>query len=143
MKPNTRKEMFLDAIADGEPCNLVPANRKELLLQRIAESVGGGGGGSDVVVNCTMCYDDSVPSRIDGDFATVLSAINAGKNVRGYMEFIENGKVSGLHAMYLSVVRYDPESGEAGTIEFLDSTRMYLGILYPNPEDNYIGENNG
>ena len=43
MNPVTRKEVFLDAICDGEPCTLEPASREEQVLKKLAESMVGGG----------------------------------------------------------------------------------------------------
>ena len=45
MEPVTRRGMFLDAICDGEPCNLEPATREEMMLKRLAENSGGSGSG--------------------------------------------------------------------------------------------------
>lgn len=44
MEPITRKEVFLDALCDGEGCSLEPVTREEVMLKRLTESVGGSGG---------------------------------------------------------------------------------------------------
>ncbi len=45
MKPQNRKELLLDAIANGKVPNFTPENRKEAFLKKIAEKAAAGGGG--------------------------------------------------------------------------------------------------
>lgn len=60
MNPVTRKEVFLDAICDGEPCNLEPASREEQVLKKLAESmVGGGGNKPNTTIETFELWDGS------------------------------------------------------------------------------------
>ncbi len=45
MKPQNRKEVLLDAIANGKVPNITPETRKEAYLKKIAEKAAAGGGG--------------------------------------------------------------------------------------------------
>lgn len=86
MNPVTRKEVFLDAICDGEPCTLEPASREEQVLKKLAESmVGGGAGGGDLVVNFTAGEWGNY--TMDKNVHEILEAHNSGRNVVGFAKF--------------------------------------------------------
>lgn len=87
MNPITRKEVFLDAICDGEPCGLEPASREELVLKKLAESMvggGGSGGGGDCDWNAmkNKPFDAERGSWIDGE----PEIFNINTDANGYAE---------------------------------------------------------
>ena len=106
MKPLTRKEFFLDAIAEGTPTP-PPLTREERYLAKIAENTGGdslppieegddgkvltasdgeavwasggGGGGGGSVTKVTMTYDENDGSfTLNEEAATIFSACSNG-----------------------------------------------------------------
>lgn len=48
MNPVTRREMFLDALCDGEVCGLEPVTREEMMLKELTENAGVSGEGGGV-----------------------------------------------------------------------------------------------
>ena len=48
METYSRKGIFLDALVDGEACNLEPVTREEIMLKRLVECGGGSSGGLDL-----------------------------------------------------------------------------------------------
>lgn len=48
METYSRKGIFLDALIDGEACNLEPVTREEVMLKRLVECGGGSSGGLDL-----------------------------------------------------------------------------------------------
>ena len=120
MKPNTRKEMFLDAIADGEPCNLVPANRKELLLQRMAESAGGGGGGGGVFVVKVRNVEDW-----DNEYVNTFTTDTAYSDAKAAI-------IAGTPVIFM-VHRYVISGG----VETFKKVKMIVDAEY-RAEDDYI-----
>jgi hypothetical protein len=120
----------------------------DMFLYRLAQkrsggSSGGGAGGGvgGPVVNFVINWDDDRLNGTDGDFATVMAAIEGGKPVYAYLKEISEGTVSRVRGMHLNQVRYS--DGQPTSIEFLDLGQYRIGSLNINPEDNYIGENNG
>jgi hypothetical protein len=110
----------------------------------MAENAGGGGGGSDVVVKFEIDWVNDEPvQRIEGDFATVLAALKAGKPVHAYFDELYEGKHTDTIGMYFTRIRYNDETGEAIQIKFLDLGQNYAGTLNIDPENDRIGENNG
>lgn len=49
--PKTRREVYLNSIANGESVDLTPHTREEVYLDAIANNGGGSGGGTTVVAN--------------------------------------------------------------------------------------------
>lgn len=49
--PKTRREVYLNSIANGESVDLTPRTREEVYLDAIANNGGGSGGGTTVVAN--------------------------------------------------------------------------------------------
>lgn len=86
MKPISRREHFLDAIADGKPCGIKPATREEYFLNEMASGAGGGsGGGGALLLVVTSNGDGTYNSNYD--FATVSAAIENDTGVFGVYSY--------------------------------------------------------
>lgn len=77
MKPQNRKEVLLDAIANGKAPDLNPETREEAYLKKIAEKAaeGGGGGANEPII---LYYGNGYTSLTA---TQIQDAVLAGKTV--------------------------------------------------------------
>lgn len=78
MKPQNRKELLLDAIANGKAPDITPESREEAYLKKIAEKAAGGGGGALIIEVTSEDGWTFVPSVT---YQEAFDAIMSGKNV--------------------------------------------------------------
>lgn len=93
MKPQNRKEVLLDAIANGKVPDITPETRKEAYLKKIAEKAAAGGNGGGGVLFIEEDYNESEDmSYPTVPYEEIVSAFNAGKmlyfNTGGSRPFI-------------------------------------------------------
>lgn len=82
MEPINRREVFLNALAKGEPVPIEPLTREEVLLARQAEreAGGSGGGGYDAIIR----YNDlnfTTPELLSGSYDNLVAKVRGGEFV--------------------------------------------------------------
>lgn len=117
IKPKTRKEVFMDAIAKGKKPPIEPLTREEVLMAEHAEREASGGGGfvviragkdvngGDIEPTCNMTYEE-YKSNLKGFTLT------------GGVLLYVTGYDSGNDGMYPQFDQYVIESFEVRTMEF-------------------------
>ena len=78
MKPVTRKEMFMEALAKGCACDVEPVTREEKFLAAQAEREASGGSGGSGGVDMYICCDKNNPKVISGSHSNVVEKMRAG-----------------------------------------------------------------
>lgn len=137
METYSRKGIFLDAICDGEACDLEPITREEVMLKRLVERTGGSGGsgssggsgGGVMYVNFT--FKEPVNASVayftaDKTYFEVLEAYRNGQYVCG--RIIGTTDEMGYEKLFpLNYITYNSEAAhpEDNLAEFVDT--MYCG----------------
>lgn len=146
MEPLTRKEFFLNAIAEGTPTP-PPLTREERYLAKIAENTGGGlptieegddgkvltvssgeavwasggGGGSGVTV---VHHSDEFGETLDKTYNEILEAAKKGPVF--IIDVVDSGGEESIYIGYLYTCQYYNAKYEAIFIEDGDIARTYV-----------------
>lgn len=118
IKPKTRKEVFMDAIAKGKKPAIAPLTREEVLMAEHAEREASGGGGS----------------------AALVITLQRGGKVEANMPFSEahNSVISGASPMLINYRTGSPEIYYFKGAYFEDE---YLSVKFGSPGANEMTVN--
>ena len=109
IKPKTRKEVFMDAIAKGKKPAIEPLTREEVLMAEHAErEASGGGGASSLTLIITGSYDAENDEYV----------FTANKTFEECAEAVQNNS--------LSVIYRTTQKGDYNTIRDIIYSPMYM-----------------
>ena len=123
--PNTREEMYLNAMATGDSGGIppVPYTRQEMYLDAIARNGGGGGGSGGGVLVVNSVYDESTDTETlnqtwqeihDAPLAVLSFENDAGKAIAVCTQ--ANRVVNGFFAAFYTVQPDEQGGGTVGTL---------------------------